>query len=610
MLPARLVSQQEPRTADVKELPQASERWALLVGVEDYTDQNISPLRGPENDVNKVRETLVKYAAFSDDNIIVLSTASHDGTMPTRDGILVALSKIRKSVPENGLLLFMFSGHGISRGGRAFLLPSNATLTEDADLLEDTSLSVDLLRQRIAATHVKQVIVFLDACRNDPERSKAASDDNPLSEPFTKVLDFARLNKEVQASAVIYATGLGERAYIDTSEGLGYLAEAIIKGMGGEAADPSRQVTLGNLVRYIQSNVPKWVTRDLSKDQKPFSVIAGYEAEQLVVSAIPMPPPSTAAVPTAASVIRTPPPSIIPVPVVMSDIPTTLLLSTVAIRAETTIEKEGIDIDHPIPLQGNLDFVELYKKYQYTDAAALVKLGEAAFVRGNYSQTIGFIEQARWIGGDLLSAVGKYNYPCLAGAYLFLQGDLARFSDILKEMARRMRLVGDLQTVSKAITQLTVLRPLIPNQGQKTLDEVMRTAFSTASPTTVAWTVCYFRGSSLGGTTFRRTEACIIPDVAHLDRNYQQALLVDSYNSPRVGQYVYAHVPPGIEIKASGRLKWLVEEPKLDSNFFKIKNSCVVDNDERLYPGANRYRHSGPGNSCEVSSEIIAHYHY
>lgn len=291
MLPVQMISQQEPRAAEVKELPQASERWALLVGVEDYTDPNISTFKGPANDVNKVRETLVKYAGFPSDNIIVLSTKGRDADMPTRNGILVALSKIRNSVHENDLLLFMFSGHGISRGGRAFLLPSNATLTNDADLLEDTSLSVNLLRQRIAATQVKQVIVFLDACRNDPEKSKAASDDNPLSKPFTDALDFAGLNKEVKASAVIYATEIGKRAYVNSSEGLGYLTEAITKGMSGAAAVSGR-VTLGDLVKYIQSNVPKWVTRDLNKDQKPFSVIAGYRAEQLVVSAIATPQPT------------------------------------------------------------------------------------------------------------------------------------------------------------------------------------------------------------------------------------------------------------------------------------------------------------------------------
>jgi hypothetical protein len=293
MLPAQLVSQQEPRAADVKELPQTSERWALLVGIEDYTDKNISPLTGPANDVDKMRDALVKYAAFPSDNITVLSTKSRDADMPTRNGILVALSKMKKRIPSNGLLLFMFSGHGISRGGRAFLLPSNAILTDDVRLLEDTSLSVDLLRERMADTQLKQVIVFLDACRNDPEKSKAASDDNPLSKPFTDALDFAGRNKEVEASAIVYATGIGERAYIDNSEELGYFTEAIIKGMGGAAVvDSLGQVTLGSLVKYIQSNVPKWVTRDLKKDQKPFYVIAGYQPEQLVVSAIATPQPT------------------------------------------------------------------------------------------------------------------------------------------------------------------------------------------------------------------------------------------------------------------------------------------------------------------------------
>ena len=294
MLPVQFLSHQAPQAAEVKELPQASERYALLVGIDDYEDPNISSFKGgPVNDVNKMRDTLVKYAGFSEDNIIVLSTKSSKGPRPTRTEILRALSKMKKMVPSNGLLLFMFSGHGISKGGNAFLLPSNAILTDDVRLLEDTSLSVNLLRERMADTQLKQVIVFLDACRNDPEKSKAASGDNPLSKPFTDSLDFAGRNKEVEASAIVYATGIGERAYIDNREELGYFTQAIIKGMGGAAvAGSSGLVTLGSLLKYIQSNVPKWVTRDLNKDQKPFYVIAGYQPEQLVVSALTMPQPA------------------------------------------------------------------------------------------------------------------------------------------------------------------------------------------------------------------------------------------------------------------------------------------------------------------------------
>src|ERR1700741_3092888 len=117
----------------ISDLPKSSVRYAVLVGVESYDDSNISQLNSPTNDVNLMKESLEKYAGFTDDNIALLSTATK--RKPTRDEILATLSKIRGLVPTDGLLLFMFSGHGISRGDKAFLLPSNARLTSDLDLL-------------------------------------------------------------------------------------------------------------------------------------------------------------------------------------------------------------------------------------------------------------------------------------------------------------------------------------------------------------------------------------------------------------------------------------------------------------------------------------------
>ena len=49
-------------------------------------------------------------------------------------------------------------------------------LSDDVSVLADTSLSVDVLPDRIAGANLKQVILFLDACRNDPERSKGEGD--------------------------------------------------------------------------------------------------------------------------------------------------------------------------------------------------------------------------------------------------------------------------------------------------------------------------------------------------------------------------------------------------------------------------------------------------
>lgn len=267
------------KTQEVDSLPAISNRFAILVGVETYDDANIAPINsGPANDVKRLKSILETYAGFHDDNVFVLSTAKKTGLQPTRPGILEALAKVKNLQnlqKGNGLLLFMFSGHGVAPGNEAFLLPKDAQWTSDQGLLEDTSLSVELLRKRIAETGVKQTIVLLDACRNDPKAAKDVSD-NPLTKPF--LIDFESLNRGIEASAVIYASSLGKRAYVDVGTHLGYFTEAIAAALSGKASDSKGDVTLGKLIDYIHEAVPKMVARDLGKDveQIPYPLVAGY----------------------------------------------------------------------------------------------------------------------------------------------------------------------------------------------------------------------------------------------------------------------------------------------------------------------------------------------
>jgi hypothetical protein len=67
------------------------------------------------------------------------------------------------------------------------------------------------MSELIKATGVAQVMVLLDACRNDPGGRSDAP--NPLTEAYLQGLNFDVRNREVQAFATIYATGVGQRAY-------------------------------------------------------------------------------------------------------------------------------------------------------------------------------------------------------------------------------------------------------------------------------------------------------------------------------------------------------------------------------------------------------------
>lgn len=265
-------------------LPVGPKRWALIIGVDKYMDPQISPLKGSDNDARLIADALVRYAGFPQDQVILLSTTQPMERQPTRVNILRRLSNLSTAVPKDGLLLISFAGHGMERGGQAFLMPSDAQISDQISFLEETAISINRVKERIRETGVGQVLVLLDACRNDP--GGRADAPNPLSNAYTNAFNFDVRNREVQAFATVYATGIGQRAYEYTEKKQGYFSWAIVEGLKGAAANDKGEITLASLVKYVQETVPKRLAIDLgsTKQQRPFANIEGYRADQLVLA--------------------------------------------------------------------------------------------------------------------------------------------------------------------------------------------------------------------------------------------------------------------------------------------------------------------------------------
>jgi formylglycine-generating enzyme required for sulfatase activity/regulator of sirC expression with transglutaminase-like and TPR domain len=278
---ARLLVQPE-----VKAIPAKAKRWALIIGVDKYDDENITPLKGATNDANALAAALRDHAGFDENQVIVLTNEQKASRQPTRRNILKYLSNLKGLVPKDGLFLISFSGHGIERDGRAFLIPYDATYTDDPRLLEETAISADVIKRDIKESGVSQVLILLDACRNDPAGGKADSI-NPLTEAYLRGFEFDVRNREVTAFATLYATSIGTRAYEDVDKKEGYFTLAVVEALRGKAADPTTgEVTLQSLVRYVETNVPARVAINLGgrKVQKPFAVIEGFRASELVLA--------------------------------------------------------------------------------------------------------------------------------------------------------------------------------------------------------------------------------------------------------------------------------------------------------------------------------------
>jgi len=272
----------------VKTLPGKSKRFALIIGIDQYSDAQMTTLAGATNDARTLAAALVKYAGFPPDQVVLLASNQPADRKPTRGNILRRLSNLAAVVPKDGLLLFSFAGHGIERNNQAFLLPSDAQVSNDVNLLEQTAINVVQIKDWSRKTGVGQVILMLDACRNDPAAGRAAAD-NPLTKAYMRGFDFNVRNREVTAFATLYATEIGSRAYEFSEKRQGYFTWALVEGLRGKAANERGEVTLSALVKYLQDTVPQRVLLDLGrgKTQRPFAVVEGYRANDLVLATMP-----------------------------------------------------------------------------------------------------------------------------------------------------------------------------------------------------------------------------------------------------------------------------------------------------------------------------------
>jgi hypothetical protein len=59
---------------EVKQLPAKTKRFALVIGVDEYQDMQISRLSGATNDAKSLANALVRYAGFPQDQVILLAS--------------------------------------------------------------------------------------------------------------------------------------------------------------------------------------------------------------------------------------------------------------------------------------------------------------------------------------------------------------------------------------------------------------------------------------------------------------------------------------------------------------------------------------------------------
>lgn len=269
-----------------------SARYALVIGVDKYSDQRIPLLSGAVNDARMLADSLVKNAGFPSENITILTSDVLDQNLqPTGKNIRRELDKLSSLQSRDAFVIVAFAGHGMEIDGNAYLIPSDVVtmaaeegspkegsiVIEEWDAFQVSNIKSNL-QQRI-----KQFLIIMDACRSEP-LFRILSAPHPITPQPTPTAtarpSYEELNKGVLTYAILYATASKEVALEDKETKSGYLTTAIIRALSGKAADKKGRVTLSGLTAYVQDTVPQ-----LTKGrQRPFTLVEGFKAERLVVA--------------------------------------------------------------------------------------------------------------------------------------------------------------------------------------------------------------------------------------------------------------------------------------------------------------------------------------
>jgi hypothetical protein len=236
------------------------------------------------------------------------------------------------------------------------------------------------------------------------------------------------------------------------------------------------------------------------------------------------------------------------------------------------------------------------------DELALSNLGEDAFLKGNYSWTIKYLEQAKSVQKSL---VWMSNYPFLAGAYLLGNNDRAKFESTLDEMMREMNMPSGYLSFpsprSFTLENLNTVRRAVPDIDRVKIDEVIAQVnklMGIGTGQTSTAQVCTFSGQAAAGSdAWIKEESCFIPTIDHLDRSYHQgnfSCCGGGAKSPTTA----ADIPAGLEVITTGSTYWSVTRPVLFSDKFSITTYCG--------PSENTLNPSG----CQVNVVVIAHYKF
>jgi hypothetical protein len=234
-----------------KSLLEIRNKRAVFVGVNNYSDTSIRSLSYSVADVTSAQELLtdVKRAGYDRANLkLIVDTAEEANMKPVRSNIMSSIKSLAETASGEDSILFFFSGHGIERDGKSYVLPSDSRL----NVLEETAVSIGWIREILETSNARVKVIILDACHAGALIGKAES--GRMTKAFQESIFPAP-----EGFAIVSSCKMNEVSYEWTEKGHGVFTYYLNEGLSGFADfDSDGIITVSDISRYVSEKVKNW----------------------------------------------------------------------------------------------------------------------------------------------------------------------------------------------------------------------------------------------------------------------------------------------------------------------------------------------------------------
>ena len=243
---------------------------AITIGVQEY--QFFRSLKYTANDAEKMRDFLLKEAGF--DEVLYYSDYSPEingaSTRPTRSNLEFLLEdefkKAFMGIGDN--FWFFFSGHGRRENGIDYLIP-----TDGYQNIKRSAISVEYVIQQIQKCGADNIVLILDACRDEGDSSRGIEGIGKQTEQeaYEKGViticscspnEYSWELEELRQGAFTYALleGLGSKGKRATVEKLNEYLKVRVKELAKEKGKQTPRVMANPIEKSHLILMPKYAT--------------------------------------------------------------------------------------------------------------------------------------------------------------------------------------------------------------------------------------------------------------------------------------------------------------------------------------------------------------